>query len=520
MENNNQSRFSAMYDLVINHGRIMDPLTRVDAEANLGILNGKIAALVPGDQALQGKIEINAHRLIVAPGFINIHGHGSGYGPGAEFHVRDGITTEITGNCGFSGGWSGAAGREAEAADTPTVPLADWFSKLETQKPIINLASYSGHNSLREAVGVTDPFGTASGENISRMARLVSADMEAGALGVTFGPFYAPGSRYEEMLALAKEASRFGGGSASHVRTPPRSPVADMGSIDEALSMAREAELPFLISHMGAPHVARINTGAAMDYILEARETGLQVATDCHPYGAYLTSLGAAIFETPRDDYSDVEVATSVVIDGEVVLGAGESFQSPEQFQLIRKNLKSGRIEDPGVIGHIYPLHKTFLWLSSPLTMVENDAAIRVDLATGRYGGHPRGAGSFARFLGYWVRERGVCDLMTALAKTSTMAAVWLGLDNKGRVQVGCDADLTLFDAETIIDRASYAEPGQPSAGIPHVIVAGVPVVAGGELTGNSPGTVIRRTWEIPGALPGLGGTPRNGLESLIKKDI
>jgi N-acyl-D-amino-acid deacylase len=339
--------------------------------------------------------------------------------------------------------------------------------------------------------------------------------MEAGAVGITYGPFYAPGSSYEEMLALAKEVSRLDGCAASHIRTPPRRPMADMESLNEALNTAREADLPFIISHMGAPHVGRKSTGTAMEFILEAREEGLQVATDCHPFDAYQTGLAAATFETPRSDYSDIEVATTVVINGEVVMKAGEPFSSPEQFHSIRDRVKSGEIPDPSVIGRLYPLHKTFMWLSAPITMVENDGAIRIDPATGKYSGHPRSAGSFARFLGYWVRERGVCDLMTALSKTSTMAAFWLGLEQKGRVQVGYDADLTLFNVDEIIDRATYTEPGQPSKGIPYVIVNGVLAVEDGELTGKQAGQVIRRTWKIPGALPPLGRLPRHGIDSL-----
>jgi len=493
----------------------MDPLTRVDARANVGIKDGKITAIVPAETELTGKKVIDATGLVVAPGFINIHGHGSGNGPGGEFHVRDGITTEVTGNCGASGGLAGRVDRDTEAGEQPTFPLSGWFETLEQQGLITNLASYIGHRTLREAAGVTDPFAQASDVDAAKMVSMIAGEMEAGGLGISYGPFYAPGSSYEEMLALAKEVSRFNGCAASHIRTPPRRPMADMESLNEALNTAREADLPFIISHMGAPHVGRKSTGTALEFILEAREEGLRIATDCHPFDAYQTGLAAATFETPRNDYSDIEVATSVVIDGKLVMKAGESFGSPEQFHSIRDRVKSGEIPDPSVIGRIYPPHKTFLWLSAPITMVENDGAIRIDPATGKYSGHPRSAGSFARFLGYWVRERGVCDLMTALSKTSTMAAFWLGLEQKGRVQVGYDADLTLFDADQIINRSTYAEPGQPSQGIPHVIVNGVPAVENGELTGKQSGKVIRRTWKIPGVLPRPGRLPNQGIEYL-----
>jgi N-acyl-D-amino-acid deacylase len=502
-------------DILIKNGRVMDPLTRVDAVASVCIDDGKITAIVQPDQDMTASKVIDASGLVVAPGFINIHGHGSGNGPGGEFHVRDGITTEITGNCGASGGWSGRTDRETEGKQQPTFPMANWFDVLEEQGLVINVGSYIGHRTLREKAGITDPFAVATDEDVAAMAAMIPGDMEAGALGMSYGPFYAPGSSYEEMLALAKEVSRLDGCASSHIRTPPRRPMADMESINEAINTAREADLPFTVSHMGAPHVGRKSTGTALEFIMEAREEGLKIATDCHPYDAFQTGLAAATFEAPRNDYSDVEVATTVVVDGEIAMKAGEAFSSPDQFHFIREKVISGEIPDPGVIGRIYPLHKTFLWLSAPITMVENDGAIRVDPATGKYSGHPRSAGSFARFLGYWVRQRGVCDLMTGLCKTSTMAAQWLGFEKKGRVQVGCDADLTIFDADAVIDTATYAEPGQPSSGIPYVIVNGVLAVEDGALTGKQPGKIIRRTWKIPGVLPDLGRLPKVGIEHL-----
>jgi N-acyl-D-amino-acid deacylase len=513
MNNNVDSPSSgdSTYDIVIDNGRVMDPLTRVDDVANVGIKNGKIAAIVPIEQRLAGDRVIDAAGLVVAPGFINIHGHGSGNGPGGEFHVRDGITTEITGNCGSSGGWSGRTDRDTEAEQQPTYPLADWFSTLEQQGLVINVASYIGHRTLREVVGITDVFSKVAEGRVAEMVQLVAPEIEAGALGISYGPFYAPGTTYEEMLALGKETSRRGGGSSSHIRSSSSAPV-DIEPVTEAINLAREADIPFIVSHMGAPTLARKSTGAALEFIFHAREDGLRIATDCHPYDAFQTALAAATFEDPRDNYSNIEVATTVIIDGDIVMKAGESFSTPEQFHFIRDKVKAGEIPDPSVIGRIYAPHKTLLWLSSPITMVENDGAIRIDQATGGYGGHPRGAGSFARFLGYWVRQRGVCDLMTALSKTSSMAALWLGLDKKGRVQVGCDADLTLFDADKVVDKATYAEPGQPSSGIPHVIVNGEVAVDNGELTGALAGKVIRRTWEIPGILPELGRLPGRGI--------
>jgi N-acyl-D-amino-acid deacylase len=514
---NSRSIETMAYDILIKNGRVMDPFTRVDAIANVGIKDGKIAAIVPITQRLNGDKTIDATDLVVAPGFINIHGHGSGNGVGGEFHVRDGITTEITGNCGRSGAWDESSG----APNLPAYPLADFFETVEQQGLVVNVACYTGHITLREALGLTDPYKPPTNEQLAKMVRLVCKEMEAGASGITFAPFYGPGCTYEEMVTLAKEVSRLGGCAASH----PRSmlPGQDIEAIIEALNTAREADVPFILSHMGGPTIVPRSSGIALELLTEAREKGLKIATDFHGYDAASTFLNFPPFDPPIENLleamsikiSDMGVVSTVVIDNKVFMKAGEAFSSPDQWNFVRGKIKSGQIPDPFWIGRIYRPHKIFLWLSSPLCMIENDWAIGIDPVTGKYRGHPRGAGSFARFLGYWVRQRGVCDLMTALSKTSTMAATWLGLDKKGRIQVGCDADLTLFHPDKVIDGATYTEPGQPSHGIPYVIVNGIVVVDNGELTGALAGKAIRRTWKVPGVLPELGHLPRMGIENL-----
>jgi N-acyl-D-amino-acid deacylase len=505
------------YDIAVNGGRVMEPLTRTDVMANVGTSGGKIATIVPAEKRLDGKVTIDATGLVVAPGFINIHGHGSGNGVGAEFHVLDGITTEVTGNCGFSGPLETSG-----ASELSGYPLAEYFDELEQEGMVINLASLAGHITLREAVGVPDAFSPPTEEQIAKMVELLAQEMESGALGITFAPFYGPGTTYEEMVTLAKEASRLGGCAASHIRYSfaPR----DLEAIAEAISTAREANIPFVLSHLAGPTVSHKSTGMALELIAEALEGGLRIATDCHPYEASCTFMGAPVFDqVPIEEYlkmadleiADLRVGSTVVIDDKVFMKAGEAFACPEQWTFVRSKLKTGEIPDPWLIEHIYKPYKIWLWYSYPFSMVENDWAIGIDPATGRYRGHPRGAGSFARFLGYWVRERGVCDLMTALSKTSTLAAAWLGLDSKGRIQVGCDADLTLFDPDKVIDKATYVEPGIPSSGIPYVIVNGVVAVSDGKLTGQLAGKVIRRTWEIPGIFPRQGDLPGTGIEDL-----
>lgn len=506
-------------EIVINHGRVMDPATRTDVYANVGISGGKIVEIVPNTKVLDGDISIDATGLVVAPGFINVHGHGSGNGVGAEFHLLDGITTEITGHCGYSG----PLFENFMTTEKWGYPLADYFDKLERESMLVNLASFVGHNTLRENVGVPDVFCSSTKRQIAEMVTLVRQEIEYGALGVSFGPGYHPGADYEEMVLLAKEASKLGGCAASHVRDSfaPK----DIDAVAEAINTAREADIPLMISHLAGPTFSHKSSGTALELISEALEEGLKIATDCHPYDAAIKTLSdpmldkepiEEILKLADADISDVETAREIVIDGSVFMNAGEAFSSLDQWNLVLRKVKTGEISDPIAFLHIYKAHKIWLWLGFPHTMLENDGVILIDPATGRHFGHPRFSNSFAKFLGYWVRERGVCDLMTALGKTSTLAAIWLGLHDKGRIQVGCDADITVFDPSEVTDRApSVEKPAIPPCGIPYIIVNGLVAVFEGNLTGRAGGKVIRRTWRVPGTFPAQGSLLSIGVDSL-----
>jgi N-acyl-D-amino-acid deacylase len=499
---------AANFDIAINNGRVIDPLTGFDGMANVGIKDSRITAIVPIGQKLVGAREIDASGLVIAPGFINIHSHITDLGKGgAPLYIQDGITTEVTGNCGILG----------------TVTFSAFAEQAEKEGLYANVASFIGHNSMREAVGVPNYRTPATPEQLAKMVGILRQGMQDGAIGVSFGPFYGPGASYEEMLALAKVAAEYGGCAASHVRDA-FTPGGAVKSVNEAINTAREAKIPYLISHTGGgPTVVPRSSGPVLEAIYEARQQGLKLGIDWYGYDAFLTEMGAAIFDYPPEmlmqlmesKISDLEVPSTVVIDGKTFMQAGERFSGMEQFLYVRKKVKSKEIADPMLVGHLYKLAKQNFWMSNPYLMIENDCTMTIDKTTGKYAGHPKDSGAFAHFLGYWVREQGVCDLRTALARMSGMAAYWLGMDKKGRVQVGCDADLVVFDAGRIIDKSTYIDPGQASAGIPYVIVNGVLAVDNGKLSGAKAGKVIKRTWTVPGDYPGLGNLPAISLDAL-----
>jgi len=496
------------YDIAINNGRVIDPLTGFDGLANVGIKDGKIAVIVPPGQKLSGTREIDAAGLVVAPGFINIHSHITDLGNGGPpLYIQDGITTEVSGNCGILG----------------QVTFSKFAEQLEKDGLYANVASYVGHNSMREAVGVPNYRTPATPEQLAKMADMLRHGMQDGAIGVSFGPFYGPGATYPEMLALAKVAAEYGGCAASHVRDA-YTPGGAVKAVKEAISTARDANIPFIISHTGGgPTVVPHSSGPVLEAIYEGMDEGLRLGIDWYGYDAFLTELGAAIFDYPPEmlmllmesKVSDLEVPSTVVIDGNVYMKAGERFSSIDQFLYVRKKVKNKEIPDPMLVGHLYKQAKQKFWMSNPYLMIENDCTMTVDKTTGKYAGHPKDAGAFAHFLGYWVREQGVCDLRTALARTSGMAAYWLGLDKKGRVQAGCDADLVLFNPATVIDKSTYTEPGQASYGIPYVIVNGVLAVDNSKLTGAKAGKIIKRTWNVPGLYPNLSGLPPMNVSAL-----
>jgi N-acyl-D-amino-acid deacylase len=469
------------YDLVIQNGRVMDPLTRTDVNANIGIKNGRIADIGPVTQPLAGSRVINATGLLVAPGFIDMHAHEGNIDVAMEAFVKDGRTTMISGQCG----------------EAP-YPLADFFGKLDNGC-LINYASHFGHNTLRELVGI-DRFSPATKAEIATMEKLAHQEMQSGALGISYGLAYAPGSSFEEQLALAKIVAEYGGMGSAHGRAGA---LVGVESIRELIELAKEAKIPFVLSHIGSTLGQEGNLmDEGLDLIARAQSSGIPFLADIYAYTSRATGISAAmlgpgVFHNFNLTPKDFEVAKDVIIDGEIVLEVGDRFESEEQFYWVRMNWNG-----PVIIHGLNP-EKVKLAMQNPHVVCCSDGEAEWDLVSKTFSGHPRTSGNFARFLGYWVREQNSMDIMDALFKTSTQSALHLGLTHKGRIIVGADADITIFDPATIIDKADFgAKFLEPSEGISYVIVNGVLTVEHKKLLpGAMAGKTIRRTWKIPGYL-------------------
>lgn len=449
-----------VYDVVLRGGRVMDPESGLDAVLDVGITGGQIEALSP--TPLDGREVVDVSGLVVAPGFIDLHAHGQD--PfSRDLQVRDGVTTALELE---SGVW----------------PVDEWYAERESNWRI-NYGATTSYGAARRVAfdnaRESSVYAAATPDQIAEMGELVSVGLAQGALGVGLGLQYIPGADREEIFRLFQTAAAHGMTVFVHVRyAGVLEPESAIAAVQEMIADAAGTGGSVHIVHIGSSGLEQVPV--LLEMIGTARKRGVDVTTEVYPYTAASTGIGAAIFdpgwrERLGADYSDIEwVATGERLDS-------ASFHAYRQ-------------QGGTIIAHVIPEEAMEHAVAHPGVIIASDG---VGYRNGR--AHPRGAGTFARVLGRYVREEGALTLMQALRKMTLMPAQRLeavvpAMRRKGRIQLGADADLTIFDSETVIDRATFAEPAVPSAGIPHVMVNGRFVVRDGELVqGVMPGRPIRR---------------------------
>ncbi|HEU5451566.1 MAG TPA: amidohydrolase family protein [Terriglobales bacterium] len=451
------------YDLVILHGRVMDPATNTDKVANVGINQGKIAIIT--GQPLTGARTIDAAGLVVAPGFIDLHSHGQD-AENYRFKAMDGVTTALE--------------LEVGVGDVDA-----WYAARQG-KALINYGATVGHIPARDAVmhdsstflphdhAMND---VASPQQIAAMQEILERGLKAGALGVGFGVAYTPAASHEEILEMFRVAARHHATAFVHVRFGgAKEPDSGLAAVQEVIADSAISGAPLHVVHISSSGLR--STGDLLHAIGDAQKRGLDVTTECYPYTAAMTDLASAIFnpgwqEIQGISYHDLQWAAT-----------GE--------RLTEQTFNQYRKQGGMVVIHEIPPDIALLAVSSPLTMIASDGMI----TNGK--GHPRGAGTYARVLGYYVRQQHALTLMDALRKMTIMPAERLApraamMKERGRIGVGAVADLTVFDPERVIDKATFDNPAQYSEGMRYVLVGGTPVVSQGRFVdGAAPGAGIR----------------------------
>ena len=448
-----------VYDVVILNGRVMDPESNLDSMRNVGISKGTIQAITT--EPLQGNLKIDARGLIVSPGFIDIHVH---LLPGQDeinFSVKaaDGVTTVL----------------DLEAG---TDDVDRWYAAREG-KAIINYGTSANHAGARMIVmkdpGKMFPEGDAakrgaSEPEIKEIKGLIERGLDRGAIGIGVLLAYTPAATREEIFEIFRTANKFNTPCYVHIRS------LGFNALQEVIEAADATRGPLHVVHINS--MALRDTPKFLQTISEARSRGLDVTTECYPYTAAATGLESALFnegwqQTMGITYKDIEWAAT-----------GE--------RLTEETFKTYRQKGGIVIVHLMSEDMIQFALKNPLTIVASDSL----LMGGK--GHPRSTGTFSRVLGQYVREKKTLTLMEALRKMTLMPAQRLegrvpSMKNKGRIRIGADADITIFDPEKVIDKATFKEPIKYSEGIGFVLVNGVPVVKDGQLlTGITPGKPIR----------------------------
>jgi N-acyl-D-amino-acid deacylase len=503
---------SQTYDVVIRHGRVVDGSGNPAFFADVAVKDGRIAAIgrVPGD----ARIEIDAHRLIVAPGFIDVHTHADGVAdmPQAENFVRMGVTTVVAGNCGDS-----------------TLNVAKLFQAVEQANVAVNVATLVGHNSVRAKAmgGSVDRPPTAP--ELAQMKALVEQAMKDGAVGLSTGLIYQPGvfAKTDEIVELAKVLAAYDGIYTSHMRHEDNQIYK---ALDEVFRVAREAGIRAEVSHikLSGPS-AWGQADRVLAYIEKARAEGLDVTQDQYSYTASSTGLSQLVPDWAleggrsefrkrladpsqkvtmiaemkkslrnkgREDYSYAVIAScrqDKSLDGLNIAEAAKAKRGADsledQIETVLEIQANG-----GASGVFHGMSEDDLqtFMRHPNTMIACDSGLR---KLGEGMPHPRGYGNNARVLARYVRELKVLRLEDPIRKMTSLPANTFHFKGRGELREGNWADIVVFDPDKIQDNSTYKDPHHYATGIPYVLVNGIPVIKNGEHTGAKAGQALRHVY-------------------------
>jgi len=490
------------YDLLIRNGKIIDGTGNSWFYADIAIKDGKIVRIGKINNANAVKT-VDAKGLIVAPGFIDVHGHIEGgiiTRPSADNYIYDGVTTVVTGNCGGS-----------------TDNITQFFHRIDSIKPAINVATLIGHNTVRSAVMGRDNR-QPSADDQQKMEALVEKFMQEGAVGLSTGLIYVPGTyaKTEEVIGLAKAAAKFNGVYASHIRNE-ESNVTD--AIEEALNIGRQANIPVQISHFkvgGKANWGRSRETLAM--IEKARKDGWDVTIDQYPYTASSTNLGVRLpnwaiagtqdsinarikdpvlhkkiveemlAEIKRYKFKNYSFAVVANYNADSTYNGkniseinklmGRKSKAKEEAETILDMIGKGGAQ---MVYHSMNEEDVKYFMRYPFNMAGADAGVPVP---GRGMPHPRAYGTNSRILGKYVREEKVISLEEAIRRMTSLAAQKFQLKDRGLLKEGMAADIVIFDEAEVNDKATFENPHQYSVGFKFIVVNGQLVMENSQVTG------------------------------------
>jgi dihydroorotase/N-acyl-D-amino-acid deacylase len=539
--------FAQPYDLIIRNGHIIDGTGSPWYSADLAIANGRVTAI--GQLAgAQAKRNIDAHGMVVAPGFIDMLGQSEFtilVNPHLPSKIFQGITTEITGEGNSIAPLNDRIANADRATYDHFQIKVDWtnlrqyFARIERQGMGINLASYVGATTVRRMV-IGDDNRPPNPAELDRMRQLVRDGMRDGAVGVSTSLQYAPApyASTEELIALATEASKMGGIYATHMRSEGD---AIIPAIDEVIRIAREAKIPAEIWHLKA--AGKANWGRMPEIIgriEKARQSGLEITADTYAYTAWFNTFSAFIppwahdggdaklierlkdpamrarirkeMQTPSTTWDNEwqEIAgpeailVSVVhnpklrpLQGKTIADIAKLWNKDPIDTIFDLLIEDDAFTSVAVFGMSEP--DVLLALEQPWVAVCNDSqGTAPDGLLGREHPHPRAYGTFPHILRKYVREDGKLRIEEAIRKFSALPAQKLRLTDRGVLKKGMWADIVVFDPATIRDRATFENPNQLSEGMQFVLVNGVPVIENGKQTDALPGKVVRGPSYVP----------------------
>jgi N-acyl-D-amino-acid deacylase len=479
-------------DLLLTNVSIYDGTGKPPFPGDVRIRGKRIAAYAKHLDPAPGESVRDERGLALAPGFIDMHSHGD-HGLSQDLDAatisRQGVTTIFVGQDGES-----------------HFPLRDYFAGLEKAPAAINLASMIGHATLRHQVMGQDLFRPSTPEELSKMKTLLASELRAGAFGLSTGLEYEQGhfATTEEVVELSRIAAATGGFYISHVRDEANQVFE---SYDEILRIGREANIPVEITHikLGSTPVWHLASTRMPAYFHAAEREHIDLKADVYPYTYWHSTIRVLV--TDRDFYNPDKVAKALADNGgapsirlahytpepamagktlDQVAAAWKVTPVEAYMRIVKATIAevNSDVEMEDIIGTTMSEDDVRWFIAQPQIMFCSDGEL--------HGAHPRGAGSFPRILGRYVREQKVLPLETAIHKMTGLSAQQLGLKDRGRIAEGYIADLVVFDPATVLDQSTIEHPEAPPLGIPSVMVSGEWVIDHGRVTGKHPGQVLR----------------------------